>query len=113
MTYNEKRSIYESIMKQISADVKRKLNEDEQINVLNKFQNSINSVNDKNLKHNAGLVISMLADVLKTKQANIVICDFVRILRHLRNGLIDVSDITNFGNQGCSYYNEYENGLIG
>ena len=29
MTYNEKRSIYESIMKQISADVKRQLNEDD------------------------------------------------------------------------------------
>lgn len=29
MTYNEKRSIYESIMKQISKDVKRRLNESE------------------------------------------------------------------------------------
>ena len=113
MTYNEKKSLYESIMKQVSSDVKRLLNEDEHINVLDKFQNSINSINDKDVKHNAELVISMLADVLRTRQSRIVIYDLVRVLRHLRKGLIDVSDITNLANQGCSYYNEYENGLIG
>jgi hypothetical protein len=54
-------------MKQVSSDVKRLLNEDEHINVLDKFQNSINSINDKDVKHNAELVISMLADVLRTR----------------------------------------------
>ena len=67
MTYNEKKSLYESIMKQVSSDVKRLLNEDEHINVLDKFQNSINSINDKDVKHYAELVISMLADVLRTR----------------------------------------------
>ena len=32
MTYNEKKSLYESIMKKISADVKRQLNEDDNSN---------------------------------------------------------------------------------
>jgi len=112
MTYNEKKSLYESIMKQVSSDVKRLLNEDEHINVLDKFQNSINSINDKDVKHYAELVISMLADVLRTDESRIVIYDFVRVLRHLRKGLIDVRDISNLANKGCSYYNEYENGLI-
>lgn len=67
MTYNEKEFLYESIMKQVSSEVERLLNEDEHINVLDKFQNSINSINDKDVKHYAELVISMLADVLRTE----------------------------------------------
>ena len=67
MTYNEKKSLYESIMKQVASDVKRQLNEDKDINALGKYQYSINSINDNDLKHNAELVISMLADVLRTR----------------------------------------------